>query len=252
MKNDPVYGNGFKAKLSTKITSLDVDVKANAVFGSRDFRYWGFEAMVDGLNINTQYVKITGFVGGAYYQMRPLGNPKEKEDLEELSLVPDEKIGLGLKAGVLGAFQDKRVLSFLALLDIQTYKGGGLSKISFYGNAAVMYAFQDKLSNPFATVQKSFTDNVQKVVKMEELAKNEKYKYLDNSGKADIPDDFVIDKSNETQKAPIFAQLNVSYDFASKAYHSNMEVYVNVAGGVIRCSIAHRPSRLVLPLRYNS
>ena len=234
MKNDPVYGNGFKAKLSTKITSLDVDVKANAVFGSRDFRYWGFEAMVDGLNINTQYVKITGFVGGAYYQMRPLGNPKEKEDLEELSLVPDEKIGLGLKAGVLGAFQDKKVLSFLALLDIQTYKGGGLSKISFYGNAAVMYAFQDKLSNPFATVQKSFADNVQKVVKMEELAKNEKYKYLDNSGKADIPDDFVIDKSNETQKAPIFAQLNVSYDFASKAYHSNMEVYVNVAGGVIR------------------
>ena len=26
----------------------------------------------------------------------------------------------------------------------------------------------------------------------------------------------------------------MSYDFAQKAYHSNMEVYVNVAGGVIR------------------
>ena len=39
MKNDPVYGNGFKTKLSTKITSLDVDVNANAVFGSKDFRY---------------------------------------------------------------------------------------------------------------------------------------------------------------------------------------------------------------------
>ena len=115
MKNHPIYGNGFRAKLAAKITKIDVDVKANAVFGSKDFRYWGFEAMVDGLNINTQYVKITGFVGGAYYQMRPLGNPKEKEDLEELSLVPDEKIGLGLKAGVLGAFQDKKVLSFLAL-----------------------------------------------------------------------------------------------------------------------------------------
>ena len=234
MKNDPVYGNGFKAKLSTKITSLDVDVNANAVFGSKDFRYWGFEAMVDGLNINTQYVKITGFIGGAYYQMRPLGNPKDKEALEAFSLVPDEKIGLGLKAGVLGAFQDKRVISFIALLDIQTYKGGGLSKIGFYGNATVMYALQDKLSNPFATVQKGFADNVQKVVKMEELAKNEKYKYLDNSGKADIPDDFTIDESNESKKAPIFAQLNVSYDFAQKAYHSNMEVYVNVAGGVIR------------------
>ncbi|WGU67901.1 hypothetical protein QIU19_10885 [Capnocytophaga canimorsus] len=85
---------------------------------------------VDGLNIPASFVNITGFVGGAYYRMRPEDGTMANKDKEgnisgikrAFELIPDASVELELKAGVLGAFQSKNVASFMAILSLQTNK----------------------------------------------------------------------------------------------------------------------------------
>lgn len=169
MKNDPTYGNGFKAMLAVNIDNPAITVDASAVFGSREYRYWGFDASVDGLNIPTTYITITGFVGGAYYRMSPQKGTtmlkiNEKDGSigmnKAFNLVPDESVELGLKAGVLGAFQSKNIASFMAVLSIQTNRNGELARIGIDGEAAIMYALQDKIDNPFESLQEGFSKKV--------------------------------------------------------------------------------------------
>ncbi|MDO5106481.1 hypothetical protein [Capnocytophaga sp.] len=244
MRNDPTYGKGFKAQLAVNINSPAIELEASAVFGAKDFRYWGFDAMVNGLHIPASFVTITGFVGGAYYRMRPADGVMSKKDAQgnvsglkrAFDLVPDESMGLGLKAGVLGAFQTEKVASFIAVLSVQTNAGGGLARIGIDGEATVMYALQQKMKNPFQSLQNGFTSQVNKLVDMDKFAKSDKkINVLDTSG-TNTPESitFSLDADKQTKEAPIYAKMSMSYDFNQKAFHANMQAYINVAGGIVR------------------
>ena len=241
MKNDPTYGNGFKAMLAVTIDKPSIKLDASAIFGNKDFRYWGFDAAVDGLNIPATYITITGFVGGAYYRMRPKGAISTHNEEKTIGikrafdLVPDQTMGLGLKAGILGAFQDEKIASFMAVLSMQTNNNGGLERIGIDGEATIMYALQKKLNNPFQSLQKGFTSQVNSLIDMEKVKKKEVDKVfaLDNNN---TPEQVTVSLSRdkETKKAPIYAIMSMSYDFNQKAFHTNMEAYINVAGGIIK------------------
>ncbi|MFJ1390102.1 Ig-like domain-containing protein [Capnocytophaga canimorsus] len=243
MKDDPLYGNGFRAMLAVEIENPAIKVDANAVFGNKDFRYWGFDAAVDGLNIPASFVNITGFVGGAYYRMRPEDGTMANKDKEgnisgikrAFELIPDASVELELKAGVLGAFQSKNVASFMAILSLQTNKKGGLARVGIDGEATIMYALQDKLDNPFESLQEGFTSQVNNLISMEKLKKNDldKVLVLDNNNTPSQVD-VSLDKNGKVKQAPIYATMAMNYDFSQKAFHANMEAYVNVAGGIIK------------------
>ncbi|MDO4228649.1 MAG: Ig-like domain-containing protein [Capnocytophaga sp.] len=241
MKNDRTYGNGFKAMLAVTIDKPSIELEASAVFGNKDFRYWGFDAAVDGLNIPAGYITITGFVGGAYYRMRPKDGISTHSENGTIGMqrafdfVPDPTMGIGLKAGILGAFQDEKIASFMAVLSVQTNQNGGLARIGIDGEAAIMYALQKKLNNPFQSLQEGFTSQVNSLIDMEKLKKNDfdKVLALDNKN---TPEQVTVSLSRdkETKKAPIYATMSMSYDFSQKAFHANMETYINVAGGIIK------------------
>ncbi len=244
MKNDPTYGNGFKAMLNVAIEKPSIELEASAVFGCREFRYWGFDASVDGLHIPASFVTITGFIGGAYYRMKPKGDTMAKVTKESTSIgvkrafdfIPDETMGLGLKAGVLGAFQSEKVASFIAVLSVQTNRNGGLSRIGIDGEAAIMYALQSKLSNPFQTLQEGFSSQVNQLVDMDKFEKADKVVNVLATDNSNTPKEvnIALDKSDKVKDAPIYARMSMSYDFAQKAFHANMETYINVAGGIIK------------------
>ena len=74
LENHPIYGNGFNADLKVEIKGA-CKVKAKAIFGKKEFRYWYFDASA---KISTGYF-INGFGGGAYYNMKrnALADPAE-------------------------------------------------------------------------------------------------------------------------------------------------------------------------------
>ncbi|GIJ92911.1 hypothetical protein CAPN002_01290 [Capnocytophaga stomatis] len=244
MKDDPFYGNGFRAMLAVEIENPAIKVDANAVFGNKDFRYWGFDAAVDGLNIPASFVNITGFVGGAYYHMRPKDGTMANKDKDDnisgikraFELIPDASVELELKAGVLGAFQSKNVASFMAILSLQTNKNGGLSRVGIDGEATIMYALQDKLDNPFESLQEGFSSQVNQLVDMKKLKEGDKlenFLSMDNSSTSSQVD-ISLDKNGKVKQAPIYATMAMNYDFSQKAFHANMQAYINVAGGIIK------------------
>ncbi len=240
MKNDPTYGNGFSANLNVHIEEPSIKLEAEAIFGSREFRYWSFDASVDNLNIPASFVNITGFVGGAYYRMKPKGGTMTSRNGEGIGVkkafdfVPDESIGLGLKAGVLGNFKTDEVASFVAVLSIQTNRNGGLSRIGIDGETVVMSAIKDHLSNPFQSLQEGFSSQINQLIDMEKFEKADKIVNVLPTDNSNTPKSISLDKNNKVKEAPIYAQMSMNYDFAQKSFHANMETYINVAGGIIK------------------
>ena len=230
MQDDPTYGNAFKAKLQASIQNPKIEVEASGVFGCKDFRYWGFDAKVDGLHIPATYITITGFVGGAYWRMRPANTLSSQNNNKAFDLQPDETMGLGLKAGVLGAFQSEKVASFMAMLEIATHKNGGLAYIGIDGDATIMSALGDKISAPFKQLQKGFDTQLTQLNSSIERQTNSRLNGILDSSEKQI----VMDDSGAVKQAPIYASMSMRYDFDKKAFHANMAAYINVAGGIIQ------------------
>lgn len=242
MNNDPTYGEGFKADLEAKINAVNAQLQMNAVFGYKDFRYWGFEGKVEGLKIQASFMQINGFVGGAYYRMKP--NFAKEVKLDSVAkhrawhLTPDKNIGLGLKAGVLGGLLDKNAISIMAVFNMETNAGGGLSRVGFEGSAAVLTSIDQLIpgADKLMQLQKTTTEKLSKLDFSDKLNKKLVKTFLDT------PSQNVSQESSDflgkefSAKSPINAFMNMHYDFNAKSFHANMEVYVNIANGLLKGS----------------
>lgn len=232
MRNDPLYGDGFSAHLNAKLNGLKgVEVNVNAAYGFSTFRYWGFEGSVQGLSIQASLLKITGFTGGAFYRMIPdreLSINPENEN-RALVLKPDNTIGLTLRAGIYGSIPTNNTINIMAGFSISTNPNGGLANIGFIGEAVVM-ANLSKLvpGEPLAGVKSKF----------KEMLGNPNYL-------ADIKGSKVLNNVLDTQvvndqypvtkdvKGAIYGKLAMNYDFNNSVFHANLDVFVNIANGII-------------------
>ncbi|MGV4528963.1 hypothetical protein [Ornithobacterium rhinotracheale] len=232
MSKDPLYGKGFKAFLNAKIKSLqDAEVGVNAIFGYSTFRYWGFEGSVDNLNIPTgATVKITGFTGGAFYRMVPDKEMSLQYSDRALVMTPDESVGVALRAGVYGAVKDKDVASFMAGFNITTNANGGLANIGFIGEATIMSDLSSLIPSggPLPTVQNKFRSWINNSRFIDNI-KNENHikTFLDIQ---DVDEQYPL---TEDIKGNIYAKLAMNYDFNNSVFHANLDVYINVANGII-------------------
>ena len=190
MRKDPLYGNGFMASLSAKdIKGLESAViTVNAAFGYSTYRYWGFNGLVDKLNITTPTgVTLTGFTGGAFYHMIPDRELSMQHKDLPMVLKPDNRVGLALRAGVYGALKDEKVASFMAGFNISTNPNGGLANIGFIGEATIMSSLDSSFPNPFNVVQAKFREMLGNPTNLTDLYKDSKVKqFLDTSEVAQI------------------------------------------------------------------
>ena len=227
MRNDPEYGNGFKAYLNAKIKGIsdNTAVTVNAIFGRKTFRYWGFEGAISGLNIPAGYITLTGFSGGAFYRMRPEGSSISGK---AITFTPDSTLNLSLAAGVSGCFQKDDVANFMANFSIMTNAGGGLAQIGFTGEVLVMAKLTDAFPMPFQKMQDKFKQSLGNSILISALRTNS---HINSFLDASQVDNYY---PTETVKpSTIYGKMAMSYDFNNKIFHATADIYVNTPGGFI-------------------
>ncbi len=221
-REDPVYGNGLNGTVKARFTNISLG--ASAIFGTKEgFRYWSVDAIA---NLGTGVpilpgVYINEFGGGASYHMRRtnqrMGSRIIPED-NEMMYVPDETIGLGIKAiaGLKG--QNEKLFNAEAIFEMTFRSSGGVKNINFMGNAYL-------LSMPKEASRGRLGERVKRMA-------------LKASQTDILNGDPAI--SNEvfgppdTQGAQIYAGVVINYDFDQQVLHANLKAIINVAQGVIQ------------------
>lgn len=232
MDDDPEYGNGFAASLTAQFKAgKGIDVGVKGVFGKKDFRYWQFEAMVDNLppGTGTGMLNLEGFAGGASYRMRRSGFSSSFSP-SGIGYVPDETVGLGVKAMVLFNAVKKEVLKGGAGFEIVFNRNGGVNFLGFYGQAAFMSVSipgMDKVSSLIDKVKENTTAKKSFLgVTNENTSNSWVGKKLLDKASGDFP-------QTPPGDIPISAKVAITYDFENDVLHGELDAYVNVPGGFL-------------------
>jgi len=225
LRNDPVYGNGFSAEIQGKFGNVG-PISTKAIFGKKDFRYWYLDASVQGLNIPVvPPLVISGFSGGAAYRMTRNPNASAaKFSPSGLSYVPNKNSALTVKAMITASTGASGTLDVGAGFEIEFNNNYGVNRLGFFGEAKVMAALD--FPNPAAAMQ----DQLKGMVNNEAI----KGALDTKAGKT------FLDKSTEeypksaSATATIEGRIGINFDFANKAFHADMELFVNTPGGFVQ------------------
>ncbi|WP_074410434.1 hypothetical protein [Aquimarina megaterium] len=250
MDNDPIYGDGFKAKVKATFfkkegsEGSDKGISCAAIFGktrtkqnvevtneetetketvtTEGYRYWYIDAAVTGLKIPVfPGLNITGFAGGAFYKMsrKPEGSISEFSP-SGLTYIPDNKTLLGVKAMVFGAMPDEKAMSVSAGFEIDFNENYGVNRLGFFGEVQAMKAFD--FPNPMGKI----TGKLQGLANSESLG-SKVVKTFSEKAESEYP-------SEITGQAGVNAKVGMQYDFTNNTFHADMDLYVNVAGGLVQ------------------
>ncbi len=220
---DSIYGNGFTGDVKAKFAGFG-PIQSTAVFGKKDFRYWYVDGAVHGYTIPFGAFTMTGFAGGAFYKMTRESSTKKVFAPSGLSYIPNKNTSLGVKAMTFGYMGAPGAVSFGAGFEIEFNKRGGVNRLGFYGEAQIMKKFD--FANPLVELQQKLAN----LVDYEVINQIEDHKvtktFFDRS-----TDEY---KSNIEGTANISGFMGVEFDFANNAFHATADIYMDVAGGVLR------------------
>jgi hypothetical protein len=200
---DPIYGDGFRGEVMAKF-SESFELKAVAVFGKvNGFRYF----FVDGFvclpppGITAGPFVLQGFGGGLYSRMRQ-ALPDENsgsmgESLSGITYIPDKSSFLGIKAGIKAGVINEKIVNCKVNFEVIFNNHGGINQIGFFGEAKVM-SVMDNLP----------IDEMKQIAQDAAVGKNQ------------------IVETDEVMKATV----SILQDFQRNIFHSEMELFVNVAG----------------------
>lgn len=233
--DDPVYGNAISGEVKADFMNEKLKIKARAMFGCKDFRYWYVDAkasLTPGITL-VPPLNLQGFGGGAYYHMK-----KEGTDLlaspTGVKYVPDEDAGLGIKAAVLFNIAKEQVVNGEASFEVAFNSNGGINFIGFYGYATIL--------NVLPNLGGTITDYLGKQFAKLEALEQEAVAKLGEDGeklqalKVSNPSLAAENLSGEDRKAGedgLAAYVGMQYDFTQSTFHANFDLYVNVAGGMV-------------------
>lgn len=212
-KNDQTYGNGFNGQVSAEFIDI-IKVDATAIFGKVDsYRYWYVDAMATlPTGIPIGMFQLTSFGGGAFHYMRQLapgesvGNSEYGTTVSGIVYRPDKSVYLGIKATVgMCTVGSESVFNGDATLEVTFGSGGGIRTIDFRGNAYFLVP-------PIPEDMQSMLEKVDKMANA--------------SGGDDTP--------AYDAKGSLSGHIRIYMDFPNKILHANLEVYVDVAGGIIK------------------
>ncbi len=226
MENDAEYGNGFSARLDVEMASMEgIKVGAKAIFGKTTFRYWYFDVMVDDLPTGNSPTGITlkGFGGGAFYHMERTGFSSAFSP-SGLAYKPNENRGLGLKAMVLFGVVNPDAIHGGAGFEILFNTNGGINKMGFYGEGHVMQTFN--IPNPAAAVTGKMKE-LASAVGIDDLSNNKLTKQFVDRAEKEYP-------ATISGEAGLNAYIGIEHDFENKTLHGEFDMYVNVAGNIIK------------------
>jgi hypothetical protein len=231
IEDDPVYGDGIAGMLQATFIPIKLEVKSRAIFGAKDFRYWLVEGSVsygDGVPVFGP-LRIHGFGGGASYHM------KRNVKSDNLEFIPDVKTHFGIRAAVLFNIATRSLVDGEASFEVGFNKNYGINYIGFFGDAKFMgqipgtenvEAFVNEQKENIARYEDAFLqDNPVLAQKLERMKINEPSKA------AEV---LMGDLNKLKEESAICAHVGMLMDFTNKTFHSTFDVFVNVAGGLLR------------------
>jgi hypothetical protein len=208
-EDDPVYGDGFKGSIAGKIQMFGV--KVEALFGKTpDFRYWYADALVDfttGIPLFPGF-SAYGFGGGFYSKMKQStegnGSPIGR-NASGIVYVPDENT-IGIKALVkFGATPSQAPYNGDVALEVALNRHGGINSVTFTGNIVVM--------------SPALPGGLEKIKEQ---------------AMAVAGDSKAAAKLLSLVQGQVSANVKILFDNVNDVLHANMEMYINVVGGVIK------------------
>ncbi|WP_159090580.1 hypothetical protein [Aquimarina aquimarini] len=226
-REDPVYGKGLTGELKLYAESLKVELDAKGIFGRKDnFRYWYVDAFGKPTsNKSSKSFKIIELGGGLYHHMRKAGmEEKEKHSMSGIYYQPDIDTELGFKA--MAAFKVKKSATFTGLCAIEMSfnsqsTGGGISRLGFYGGAALMKG-NGSDAGPFGTVanmQVKLAEKEKKNPAFSEMSiDKEGIKYFATHVFPNIL----------TGQEEFAAQMAIDFDFRNDTYWGMFDVFLNL------------------------
>lgn len=210
-EDDPTYGDGFKGSVSGKIQVISLQIEA--MFGKTpEYRYWYADALVEfenGIPLAPGF-SAYGFGGGFYSKMKQSTDGSGSvlgETASGVIYVPDQNT-IGIKAIVkFGATPSKAPYNGDVMLEVILNRHGGINSVTFTGNIVVM-------SPPLPGGAE----------KIKEMAKSS----LGGVGEKGVS------KLMKALEGQVSASVKILFDNVNDVFHANMEMYINVAGGVIK------------------
>lgn len=139
MEDDPVYGDGFDGSLSATFSKPGFKVGGRAIFGKTEFRYWSVDVWMDNVSGNGESkLPLKAFVGGISNRMKKVSGNATGFEPGTAVYEPDANTGLGIRAGVKIQTKNAGAFSCKAYLEMEYNIHGGLNRIGFMGEGAVM------------------------------------------------------------------------------------------------------------------
>ena len=139
MENDPIYGNGFDGELTATFKNPGFKVGGRAIFGKTEFRYWSVDVWTDKVEGNgASKLPLKAFVGGISNRMKKVSGNTSGFEPGTAVYEPNANTGLGIRAGVNIQTENAGSFSCKAYLEMEYNVHGGLNRIGFMGEGAVM------------------------------------------------------------------------------------------------------------------
>ncbi|SKC47544.1 hypothetical protein [Ohtaekwangia koreensis] len=208
-EDDPIYGDGFKGSISGKISMITL--KVEALFGKTpEFRYWYADGLVEFTNGIPLFPGFSayGFGGGFYSKMKQStdgnGSPIGR-NASGIVYVPDENT-IGIKALVkFGATPSRAPYNGDVGLEVALNRHGGINSITFTGNIVIM--------------SPALPGGLEKIKEQ---------------AMAVAGDSKAASKLLALIQGQVSANVKILFDNVNDVLHANMEMYINVVGGVIK------------------
>ncbi len=216
-KNDPVFGRGFRGRVSIQLAGLGkksgdsggLGIDALAQFGKKDdYKYFFIDALArfGAGQVNVGGLDIRGIGGGVYYHMNRDTNALKGMDqapnafsipdalgvsLSGIQYFPSDTVNLGIKFSVIVALPKEEVFNAGVTLEIRfnsatSTSGAGIKDIALYGSAQLM-----------------------------------------------APITFGPYQGHPTPAAPVSANVSILFDFFSKTLHGELGVFADVEGAFV-------------------
>ena len=204
---DPIYGEGFKGTL--KGTIQTVKVEAEALFGKTEsFRYWYADALVElktGIPVVPGVLSAFGFGGGYYSRMKQADKAIDGtigKSPSGITYVPDENT-VGIRAIVLIGTPRPEAMRGDVALEVSINRSGGINSVTFTGNANFMSTASLGAQQIKQLASAAVAGNL-------------------------------TEKLGGLSRGQVYGSLRLHFDNVNDIFHGNLEIYVNVAGGVVR------------------
>ena len=164
--NDPLYGTGFEGGLEVKFPDLDISGGVRALFCNKEERFWYVDFDITNNSTSPSKFKILKVVGGLSYKMKRDATANAF-GTANVAYKYDANAGMSYRAGVSAKFGSTKSFAAKVYLEIDYTASGGLSRIYFLGEGAMMGDNQE--------VGEDKTSLIQVVGKKEKLNESQQF-----------------------------------------------------------------------------